>query len=95
MSDKTLQHQADQRRILGHKNPNKLELSSSSDNIKHIIDAMELIASETEITKAGVLDSARIARADKLNVPESSISDQSALQGIIFLNKECTIERVN
>jgi hypothetical protein len=26
MSDKTLQHQADQRRILGHKNPNKISM---------------------------------------------------------------------
>ena len=121
MSDKTLQHQADQRRVLGHKNPNKTsmyeqgknigssivgqkhkhcnpnkpELPSSSDNVKHIINALELIPSETGIAKAGVLDGARIAWADKLNVPESSISDQSALQGIIFLNEDCTIERVN
>ena len=121
MSDKTLQHQADQRRILGHKNPNKIsmyeqakdmgssivgqkhkhcnpnkpELPSSFDNVKHIINALELIPSETEIAKAGVLDGARIAWADQLNVPESSISDQSALQGIIFLNEDCTIERVN
>ena len=121
MGDKTLQHQADQRRILGHRNPNKIsmyeqgkdmgssivgqkhkhcnpnkpELPSSSDNVKHIINALELIPSETEIAKGDVLDGARIAWADKLNVPESSISDQSALQGIIFLNEECTIERVN
>jgi len=71
MSDKTLQHQADQRRILGHKNPNKMsmydqgkemgssivaqkhkhcnpnkpELPSSPDNVKHIINALELIPS--------------------------------------------------
>lgn len=121
MSDKTLQHQADQRRILGHKNPNKIsmyeqgkdmgssivgqkhkhcnpnkpELPSSFDNVKHIINALELLPSETEIAKAGVLDGARIAWADKKNVPESSISDQTALQGIIFLNEDCTIERVN
>jgi hypothetical protein len=121
MSDKTLQYQADQRRIAGHKNPNKIsmyeqaknmgssivgqkhkhcnlnkpELPSSYDNVKHIINALELIPSETEIAKAGVLDGARIGWADKLNVPESSISDQSALQGIIFLNEDCTIERVN
>ncbi len=121
MSDKTLQHQADQRRILGHKNPNKIsmyeqgkdmgssivgqkdkhcnpnkpELPSSPDNVKHIINLLELIPSETEIAKAGVLDGARIAWADKLNVPESSISDQIALQGILFLNEDCTIERVN
>jgi len=121
VSDKTLQHQADKRRILGHKNPNKMsmyeqgkdmgssivvqkhkhcnpnkpELPSSPDNLKHIINAFELIPSETEIAKAGVLDGARIAWSDKLNVPESSISDQTALQGIIFLNEDCTIERVN
>ena len=120
ISDKTLQHQADQRKVLGHKNPNKIsmyeqgkdmgslivgqkhkhcnpnkpELPSSSDNVKHIINALELISSETGIAKAGILDGARIAWADKLNVPESSISDQSALQGIIFLNEDQTIERV-
>jgi hypothetical protein len=73
VSDETLQHQADQRRILGHKNPNKMsmyeqgknmgssivvqkhkhcnpskpELPSSPDNVKHIINALELIPSET------------------------------------------------
>ena len=78
-----------------HCNPNKPELPSSFDNVKHIINALELLPSETEIAKAGVLDGARIAWADKKNVPESSISDQTALQGIIFLNEDCTIERVN
>jgi hypothetical protein len=121
VSDKTLQDQADQRRILGHKNPNKMsmyeegkemgssivaqkhkhcnpnkpELPSSPDTVKHIVNAIELIPSETEIIKAGVLDGAIIAWSDKLNIPESSISDQTALQGIIFLNEDCTIERVN
>ena len=121
MSDKTLQHQADKKRVLGHKNPNKTsiyeqgknmgssivgqkhkhcnpnkpELPSSSDNVKHIINALELIASETGIAKAGVLDGARIAWSEKLNVPESSISDQTALQEIIFMNEDYTIERVN
>ena len=121
VSDETLEHQANERRILSNKNPNKMsmyeqgkgigisivvqkhkhcnpnkpELPSSPDNVKHIINALELIPSETEIAKAGVLDGARIAWADKLNVPESSISDQTALQGTIFLNEEYTIERVN
>ena len=121
VSDKTLQHQADQRKMLGHRNPNKIsmyeqgkdmgssivdqkhkhcnpnkpELPSSPDTVKHIVNALELIPSETEIAKAGVLDGARIAWADKLKVPESSISDQTALQGIIFLNEDFTIERVN
>ena len=121
MSDKTLKYQADKRRILGHKNPNKIsmyeqgknmgssivaqkykhcnsnkpELPSSCYNVKHIINTLELIPRETEIAKKAILDGARIAWADKLNVPESSISDQRALQGIIFLNEDSTIERVN
>ena len=53
------------------------------------------LPSETTIAKKGVLDGARIVWSDKLNVPESSISDQTALQGIIFLNEDYTIERVN
>ena len=121
VSDKTLQYQADQRKILGQKNPNKIsmyeqgknmgssivdqkykhcnpnkrELPSSFDNVKHIVNTLELLPSEVEIAKAGVLDGARIAWADKKNVSESSISDQTALQGIIFLNEAYTIERVN
>lgn len=78
-----------------HCNPNKPELPSSPDTVKQIVNALELIPSETEIAKVGVLDGARIAWSDKLNVPESSISDQTTLQGIIFLNEDYTIERVN
>ena len=77
-----------------HCNPNKPELPSSSDNVKHIINTLELLPSEIEIAKAGIVDGAKIAWSDKLNIPESSISDQSALQGIIFLNQDHTIERV-
>ena len=121
VSDKTLQYQADQRKNLGHKNPNKMsmydqgkkmgfsivaqkhkhcnptkpELPSSPDNVKHIINTLELLPSETKIAKAGILDGARIAWAEKLNVAESSISDERALQGIMFLNENYTIERVN
>ena len=121
VSNETLQHQADKRKILGHKNPNKMpmykqgkkmgssivaqkhkhcnpnkpELPSSPDNVKHIINALELLPSETTIAKKDVLDGAKIAWANKLNVPESSISDETALQGIIFLNEDCTIKRVN
>ena len=73
-----------------HCNPNKPELPLSPDNVKHIINAIELLPSETKIAKAGVLDGLRIAWSDKLNVPESSISDQTALQGTIFLNEEWT-----
>ena len=121
VSEKTLQHQANERKLLGHKNPNtmsmyqqgknigssivrqkhkhcnpdKIELPSSPDNVKHIINTLELLPSETEIAKSGVLDGARIAWADQLNVPQSSISDQTALKGITFLNEKYTIERVN
>ena len=121
VSEKTLEHQADERRRLGQKNPNKMtmyeqgknmgssivgqkykhcnpdkpELPSSPDNVKHIINAIELLPSETNIAKKGILNGVRSALSDKLKVPESSISDQTALQGIIFLNKEYTIECVN
>lgn len=44
-----------------HCNPNKPELPSSSDNVNHIINTLELIPSETEIAKAVILDGARIA----------------------------------
>ena len=73
VSDNTLQHQADQKKILGHKNPNKMsmyeqgkkmgssivaqkhkhcnlnkpELPSSPDNVKHIVNVLELTPSET------------------------------------------------
>ena len=121
VSDKTLQHQANERKRLGQSNPNKITmyqqgknlgssvvkqkhkhcvpgnpaLPSSADNVKHIINALELRPTETTTAKAGILDSARIAWAKKLNVPQTSISDQTALQGIIFLNEDHTIERVN
>ncbi len=78
-----------------HCNPNKPELPSPFDSVKHIVNALELMPSETKIAKAGIIDGARIAWSDKLNVPESSISDHTALQGIIFLNEDYTIERVN
>jgi len=78
-----------------HCNPSKPELPSSPDNVKHIINTLELLPSETKIAKKGVLDGAKIVWADILNVPESSISDETALQGIIFLSEEYTIERLN
>ena len=53
-----------------HCDPNKPEFPSSSNNVKHIINALELLPSETRIAKAGVLDGARSAWADKLNVPD-------------------------
>ena len=121
ISGETLQHQADQRRSLGHRNPNpismsdqgkrtgfsivgqkhkhcdptKNELPSSPSNVKHVVNLLELLPIETEIAKTAVIDGARVAWADRLNIPESSVSDQTALQGIIFLNEDCTIERVN
>ena len=111
VSEKTLQHQADERRRLGQKNPNKMsmyeqgknmgysivskkykhcnpnktELSSSPANVKHIINALELLPSERNIVKKGIIDGAKSALSDKLKVPESSISDQTALQEIIFM----------
>lgn len=93
--DKTLKDQANKKRCLGQKNPNKPEeLPSPPDNLKHTVNALELIPSETEIAKVGVLNSARIAWSEKLNVFERSISAQTALPGIIFLNENYTIECV-
>jgi len=58
-----------------HCNPNKPELPASPDNVKHIVNALEFVPSETEMAKAGLLDGARIAWAEKLDLPESSISN--------------------
>ena len=77
-----------------HCDPNKPELPSSPDNVKHIVNLLQLLPSETQISKEGIIDGARSAWSKKLNVPESSISDQTALQGIIFLNENYTIERI-
>jgi hypothetical protein len=61
----------------------------------HFVNAIELLPSETNTAKAGILDGARFRWADTLNVPESSISDQTALQGIIFINEDYRLPRVN
>jgi hypothetical protein len=47
------------------------------------------------IAKSGVLDGARNGWADKWNVPEISVSDETALKGILFLNEDLTMERTN
>lgn len=47
------------------------------------------------IAKQGILDGAKIALSEKLNVPSSVISDETALEGILFLNEDYTIKRVN
>lgn len=62
---------------------------------KHIINTIKLTSYETEIVKAGLLEGARIGWAKELKCPESSISDETALQGILFLNEDMTIKRVN
>jgi hypothetical protein len=38
-----------------HCNPSKPELPSSPDNVKHIINTLELLSSETTIVKSDVL----------------------------------------
>lgn len=60
-------------------NPNKLELPSSFDTVKYVVNTIELTPSEIAIAKAGILDGAKIAWSNKLNVLKSSISDQTAL----------------
>ncbi len=39
-----------------HCNPNKRELPSSPENVKHIVNMIELSLDETHIAKAGVLE---------------------------------------
>lgn len=121
VSDDTLQHQADERKLFGRKNPqnigieqqgknlgssavrqkhricdsNKPQLPSSAENVVHIINLLELGPSEKSITKINILEGARIGWAAELNVPEMSISDETALQGIIFLNEDYRIKRIN
>lgn len=56
---------------------------------------IELSQEETNIAKVGILDGARMNWSEKLNVAESSISDETALQGVIFLNENWTIDRIN
>ena len=41
VSDKTLQHQADQRRILGHKNPNKMSMDEQGKEMGSLIVAQK------------------------------------------------------
>jgi hypothetical protein len=120
VSDNTLQYQADQKKLLGQKNPHKIgmeeqgknlgfsgvkqkhkrcdqnkpELPSSSKNVRHIINLLELGQSEKSIAKDNLIESSRIGWAAQLNVAETSISDETALQGIIFLNEDYTIEDI-
>jgi hypothetical protein len=73
-----------------HCNPSKVELPHSPDNVKHIINLLELLPNEKTIAKNAVIDGAKIGWAEKWNV-----SDETALQGILFLNEDFTIERIN
>ena len=121
VSEKTLQHQANERLRLGHRNPNPIsmyeqgqitgssiiiqksehcdpsmvERPASPDNVLHIVNMIELSLEETQIAKLGLVDGAKTALADKLGVDKASISDQTALQGILFLNEDYTIERTD
>lgn len=78
-----------------HCDPTKSQLPSSAKNVKHIINLLELVPSEKQIVKESFTDGARFGWAKELNVPEHSISDSDALQGVIFLNEDCRIERIN
>jgi hypothetical protein len=68
---------------------------SSPENVKHIVNAIELSLEETHIAKTGLIEGAKKALADRLRVDKESISDKTALQGILFLNEDYTIERIN
>lgn len=72
-----------------------IELPSSTDKVKYIINLLELTSSESEIAKLGILDVALNTWSNKLYIPKDYISDEIALQGIIFLNENFTIRRIN
>jgi len=55
---------------------------------------IELSFKETQIAKNGFLEGAKAALANQTGVDKESISDETALQGIIFLNENYTIERI-
>ena len=40
--------------------PNKPELPSSPDNVKHVVNFLELNPKETDIVKTGIIDGSRI-----------------------------------
>ena len=77
-----------------HCKPDVPALPASSRNVKHILNTIELSMDETARLKEGVLDGTRTAWAEKLGVDKSEVSDEIALQGVIYLNEEYTIPRV-
>jgi hypothetical protein len=105
VNDKTLQHQANERRILGYKNPDSqpmyeqgrgtgksiilqkskhchpsiVELPPSPENVKYIVNAIELSLEETDIAKTGIVDVAKEALEKQIGVEKESISDKAAL----------------
>ena len=58
------------------------------------MNAIELSLEETHIAKTGLIEGSKKALADQLRVDKESISDKIALQGILFLNEDYTIERI-
>jgi len=77
-----------------HCNIDKVELPSGPHNVKHIVNTIELTNSETEIAIQGIIDGAKIGWAENLNLPTSSISDETALQGVTIINQDITIKRI-
>ena len=78
-----------------HNNPDKQEVLSFPHNVDHGINLIEVPSGE-QVNDAirGVIDGARYQLAQELNCSENSISDETVLEGIKFLNKDFTIERI-
>lgn len=70
-----------------HCNSNIFEKPSLPENVKHIVNTIELSLAETRIAKLGTLEGAKKDLAEQLKVAKESISDETALQGILFLNE--------
>lgn len=78
-----------------HCNRTISEKPSGPKNVEHIVTCLELLKEETPIATRGLIQGAKRGLAEKLNVAKDSISDQRALEGVLLLNEDYTIERIN
>lgn len=65
-----------------------VERPSSPKNIEHIVNMIGFSIKETHIAKTSLIEGAKKELADQLRVEKESISDETALQGILLLNKK-------
>ena len=78
-----------------HLDPTLREKPSSTENVLHILNMIELDRYETRLSFVGHYIGARQALAKQLNLPEDSIPPEQTFEGFLFLNEDITIPRVN